>query len=119
MRKVLRGTAKDLGKEEGMDNTFGYGLISLHFPAGEQKPALLVVVAIDRSSYNIISGVGSRITLAVPFFLDVLDNNGVAHLCAHEISASKDLFDYACPFEPASGAYDPASLFAGYAAQLD
>jgi hypothetical protein len=114
----LRGTAKDLGKEEGMDNTFGYGLLSLHFPAGQQKPAL-VVVAVERSSYNIISGVGSRITLAVPFFPDVLDNNGVAHLCAHEISASKDLFDYACRFEPASGAYDPASLFAGYAAQLD
>jgi hypothetical protein len=162
VRKVLRGTAKDLGKEEGMDNTFGYGLLSLHFPAGQQKPALLVVVvvAVDRSSYNIISGVASTITLsfftsarlrgrrrctlsdgsrrwhtwcpdvillylvmvlplAVPFFPDVLDNNGVAHLCAHEISASKDLFDYACPFEPASGAYDPASLFAGYAAQLD
>jgi hypothetical protein len=51
--------------------------------------------------------------LAVPFFPDVLDNNGVAHLCAHEISASKDLFDYACRFELASGAYDPASLFAG------
>lgn len=40
VRKVLRGTAKDLGKEEGMDNTFGYGLLSLHFPAGQQKPAL-------------------------------------------------------------------------------
>jgi hypothetical protein len=49
--------------------------------------------------------------LAVPFFPDVLDNNGVAHLCAHEIFASKDLFDNACRFEPASGAYDPASLF--------
>jgi hypothetical protein len=36
----LRGTAKDLGKEEGMDNTFGYGLLSLHFPGGQQKPAL-------------------------------------------------------------------------------
>jgi hypothetical protein len=120
VRKVLRGTAKDLGKEEGTDNTFGYGLLCLHFPAGQQKPALVVVVvAVDRSSYNILSGVGSRITLAVPFFPDVLDNNGVAHLCAHEISASKDLFDYACRFELASGAYDPASLFAGHAVQLD
>jgi hypothetical protein len=63
VRKVLRSTAKDLGKEESMDNTFGYGLLSLHFPAGQQKPAL-VVVAVDRSSYNIISGVGSRITLS-------------------------------------------------------
>jgi hypothetical protein len=57
--------------------------------------------------------------LAIPFFPHVLDNNGVARLCAHEISASKDLLDYACRFEPASGAYDLASLFAGYAAQLD
>src|ERR671922_835027 len=58
--------AKDLGKEEGMDNTFGYVLLSLHFPAGQQKPALVVVVvvAVDRSSYNIISGVGSTITLS-------------------------------------------------------
>lgn len=52
----MRGAAKDLGKEEeGMDNTFEYGPLSLHFPAGQQKSALVVVVvvAIDRSSYKI------------------------------------------------------------------
>lgn len=36
-----------------MDNTFGYGLLSLHFPAGPQKPALVVAAAVDRSSYKI------------------------------------------------------------------
>lgn len=53
VRKVLRDTAKDLRKEEGMDNTFGYGLLSLHFPPWQQKPALVIVVAVDSSSYTI------------------------------------------------------------------
>ena len=40
LREVLRGTAKDLG-EGGKDDSFGYGLLNLHFP--ESQPELQAV----------------------------------------------------------------------------
>jgi subtilisin len=40
LREVLRGTAKDLG-EKGEDDSFGYGLLNLHFP--ESQPELQAV----------------------------------------------------------------------------
>jgi subtilisin len=55
VRQVLESTAKDLG-DKGKDNSFGYGLLNLHFP-DKSSPAILPVTHEDSTtSEKVLTG---------------------------------------------------------------
>jgi subtilisin len=54
VREVLETTAKDLG-DKGKDNSFGYGLLNLHFPE-KSSPASLPVAHDDSTSEKVLTG---------------------------------------------------------------
>ena len=54
VRQLLESTAKDLG-DKGKDNSFGYGLLDLHFP-DKSSPAILPVANDDSTSEKVLTG---------------------------------------------------------------